>query len=460
MNAVDRERNNLTGRVRRYAGVGTSMAGVVARGASARLMARMTGNDVDRSKLASELTSALGGLKGPLMKVAQMLSTIPDAVPEEVATELAQLQQHAPPMGWLFVKRRMAAELGADWQSQFGAFEKTAIKAASLGQVHQAQDLNGRRLACKLQYPDMQSAVNADLNQLKLIMSIYQRYDKAIQTDGIYAEINARLREELDYTRERQSMALYHRILSPSPTVRVPEGIQSLSTGRLLTMSWVDGDPLLRFKGADQALRNHLARAMFTAWYVPFYHYGVIHGDPHLGNYSVFKDPAVPEGHGVNLLDFGCIRVFPARFVQGVLDLYFALHDDDEARAVYALESWGFTDLRRDVIDAMMIWAKFLYAPILYDGIRPISETHATNYGRETAAKVHKELRRVGGVRVPPEFVFMDRAAIGLGGVFLHLGAEVNWYQLFHGLIADFTPQTLAERQSAALDAVGHPAEV
>ena len=133
---------------------------------------RYLGWDIDRAKHAADLRQALGGLKGPIMKVAQILSTIPDALPAEYADELAGLQADAPAMGWLFTKRRMASELGADWQQKFSQFEREAISAASLGQVHQAVGQNGEKLAVKLQYPDMQSAIEADLRQLKLLFQI------------------------------------------------------------------------------------------------------------------------------------------------------------------------------------------------------------------------------------------------------------------------------------------------
>ena len=141
----------------------------------------------------------LGGLKGPIMKVAQLMSTIPDALPPEYAAELQQAAGEAPPMGWPFVKRRMAAELGADWQARFGSFDHRPAAAASLGQVHRATALGGEPLACKLQYPDMQSAVEADLAQLDIAFAIQRRVDPAVDTREIAREIGERLREELDY---------------------------------------------------------------------------------------------------------------------------------------------------------------------------------------------------------------------------------------------------------------------
>ena len=439
--------DTLTGRVRRYAQVSTAMGGLAARLAGERYL----GLGLDRGRHAAELKSVLGGIKGPLMKVAQLLATIPDALPKEYAQELVQLQANAPPMGWPFVRRRMASELGPDWQSRFRDFERTAARAASLGQVHRATALDGTPLACKLQYPDMASAVEADLRQLKLAMSIYERYDRAVTTDEIHAEIAERLREELDYEREAAHMRLYGEILRDEARVAVPVPIAELSTRRLLTMTWLDGAPILDIAEASLDERNEIALRMFRIWYVPFYYYGVIHGDPHLGNYTVAPDRTV------NLLDFGCIRIFEASFVRGVIDLYHALQRGDRDLAVHAYESWGFRNLSREIIDVLNRWALFVYGPLLEDRERLIQEKASGVYGASVAEGVHRDIRRLGGVRPPREFVFMDRAAIGLGSVFLHLKAEINWYRVFHELIDDFDEVALSVRQISALAAAGVP---
>ena len=433
--------NTLTGQMKRYAKVGGAMAGVGARLAGARYL----GMSLDQARHADELKTALGGLKGPLMKVAQILATIPDALPREYVEELQQLQSNAPSMGWPFVKRRMNSELGPGWQKQFHSFEKQAAHAASLGQVHRAVTHDGEDVACKLQYPDMGSAVEADLRQLKLVFSIYERYDKAISTKQIHAEISERLREELDYAREARSMRLYGKMLADEDCVTVPEPVDALSTDRLLTMNWLHGTPLMQFKEADLETRNRIALAMFRAWYVPFYYYGIIHGDPHLGNYAVRDD------FGINLLDFGCIRVFPPTFVEGVIDLYRALQTGNRDLAVHAYETWGFTDISNETLDVLNIWAEFIYAPLMEDKVQKIQESDSGLYGAQVANKVQQELRKIGGVTPPREFVLMDRAAIGLGSVFMHLKAEINWYENFHALIEEFDVKKLEKRQAAAL---------
>ena len=440
--------SSIGGRLRRYAQVTSTMSGLAARLAGERYL----GIELDRGKHANQLREALGTLKGPLMKVAQILSTIPDVLPKEYAEELAALQADAPSMGWLFVKRRMRSELGDGWEDKFDSFDKKACSAASLGQVHQAS-YNNEKVAVKLQYPDMDSAITADLNQLKLVFSLYERIDSAISTKDIHSELSDRLLEELDYHREILNMQLYRLMLAGENEVVLPEPVKELSTSRILTMRWVEGQKLMKYIEAEpsQEDRNKVAINMFRTWYVPFYYYGVIHGDPHLGNYSI------GENLKINLMDFGSIRVFRPEFVGGVIDLYNALRHGDNELAVHAYSQWGFDGLDKEAIEILNIWAGFIYGPLLEDRIRPIQELRGGNYGRELAGKVHEELKRIGGIKPPREFVLMDRAAVGLGSVFMHLKAEVNWHQLFHDMINDFTLEALQTRQTKAIEQIGLP---
>jgi predicted unusual protein kinase regulating ubiquinone biosynthesis (AarF/ABC1/UbiB family) len=438
----------LSGRLTRFAKVGANLGGFAAGVAATRA----TGRALDDPRNAQELRRVLGGLKGPVMKIAQVLGNIPDAVPPEYAAELAKLQADAPPMGPAFVRRRMAGELGKDWQARFAEFPLEAAAAASLGQVHKAVLSSGETVAVKLQYPDMGSAVEADLGQMDLLLSIFRRIDRSIDTSQIRDEIADRLREELDYARELKHLALFREMLADRPDVVVPRPHPELSTPRLLTMDWVVGEKLLAFRDAPLELRNGLARALFHAWYLPLYRYGIIHGDPHLGNYTV-SDAAAGR---INLLDFGCVRIFPARFLTGVNELFHAIEEDDDDRAAHAFELWGFRNLTREIRDAILLWAKFLYGPLLDDRVRPIDlEGRPGEYGRATAFRVHQELKRLGTVTIPAEFVFMDRAAVGLGGVFIQLGAELNWSEMFRALIAGFDEAELGARQAEALARAG-----
>jgi len=233
----------------------------------------------------------------------------------------------------------------------------------------------------------------------------------------------------------------------------VPEPVAAYTTGRLLTMKWLKGTGLKTWleTGPSQEQRNALATALFRAWYIPFYRYGVIHGDPHLGNYQVSASGEL------NLLDYGSIRVFPAKFVSGVLELYAAVRDDDFDHARHAYQTWGFKGITDEQIGILNDWARFLYEPLIEDRVRPIQEDADPQYGRTVAQKVHAGLQRTGGVRPPREFVLMDRSAIGLGSVFLRLRAELNWSRLFHETVDNFDEAALAARQAEALEIAGVP---
>jgi predicted unusual protein kinase regulating ubiquinone biosynthesis (AarF/ABC1/UbiB family) len=364
-------------------------------------------------------------------------------------------------MGAAFVKRRMQAELGADWQARFKHFDLKPAAAASLGQVHRATSLSGEALACKLQYPDMQSAVEADLVQLEWLFAIHRRMEPAIDTSEIVKEIGARIREELDYRLEARHAAAYALMLEGVEEVRVPRIWPELSSTRLLTLDWLEGTKLLSHVKEDLDTRNRLAVAMFKAWWLPFSRFGIIHGDPHLGNYTVFDTEGragTRRPQGINLLDYGCIRIFPPSFVGGVVDLYRGLIDKDEARIVHAYEVWGFKGLRRDLIEVLNIWARFIYGPLIEDRVRSIADgVKPGEYGRREAYRVHMALKQKGPVTVPREFVFMDRAAIGLGAVFLHLAAELNFHRLFEEAIESFSLEKVAAEQTRVLAASGYP---
>ncbi|MBI1185908.1 MAG: AarF/ABC1/UbiB kinase family protein [Alphaproteobacteria bacterium] len=441
---LDPERDRLSARIGRVAQVGANMGGAAAAYAAARL----TGGD--DARIAKAIRDALGKSKGPLMKVAQLVATIPELLPDAYADEFRKLQSHAPAMGWPFVDRRMRTELGADWKKKFEFFEQEAAHAASLGQVHRAITKAGDEVACKLQYPDMASAVEADIGQLKTLLNLFKTMDNTIDSSEAIEEVSERLREELDYAREANHMRLFGAMLADAPA-HVPVPQADLCTKRLITMTWLSGRGLLHYIDADQETRNRIAALLFTVWWGPMTRYAVIHGDPHLGNYSFTDDAAA-----LNLLDFGCVRIFPPRFVEGVVLLQRSLKSGDRDGVAHAFEIWGFKSLTNELIDALSIWARFIYAPLIDDRVRTIADgVKPAEYGRREVSEVRRRLKTLGPVLIPREFVFMDRAALGLGAAFLHLKAELNFAQMFEESVGAFDVDALAARQSAALADAG-----
>lgn len=416
---MDREDNSFLKRWQRHGKTATSLGGFAARYFLSS----------DKEALADPLTAILGNLKGPVMKVAQILSTVPDILPPEYVAKLSELQSEAPPMGWLFVKRRMRGELGADWEEKFQSFEKQATAAASLGQVHKATYLDSTPLACKLQYPDMTSTVEADLQQVKMFFKLYEQSQGSLQVTHVFEEIAARLREELDYRQEAKNLQTFREIFQGDDPIHIPEVYEGLSTERLLTMEWLEGEKITTFENAPQDLRNTIAENLFRAWYKPLYQHGILHSDPHLGNYTV-----TPTGD-INLFDFGCVRRFEPHFIEGILMLYKALQEENKKLAAEAYTLWGFKNLSDELIETLNLWAHYLYDPILDNRVRHIDPDLNSKRGQALAGKIHQQLKEIGGIAPPREFVFMDRVAVGLGSAFIRLKANLNWHDLFHGML-------------------------
>lgn len=414
--------------LKRLFDVGTTLTGIGMRVSAQEYL----GVNINETIYAQKLRHAFGNLKGPFMKMAQFLATIPDALPPEFATEFLTLQSNAPSMGEGFVRRRMTGELGINWRDFFQDFSLQASHAASLGQIHQATSKNGEKLAIKLQYPDMETAINTDLKQLNLVLGIYQTFNKSIDTQDIADEIRDRLYEELDYIHEAHNLEQFREIFKNTfDFIVIPEVYPELSTKRLLTMQWIEGNSALNYVSHTSDFRNELGRKLFLAWYWPLYRFNLLHGDPHPGNYLILSDERI------SLLDFGCVRRFEKSFLQAVVDLYIALRDKKPDLAVDAYRRWGFNNINNELIEVLNQWANLLYEPLLEDKKRPIQDINGGKKGWNIARNVHKQLHDLGGIKPPREFVFMDRAAVGIGSVLMRLGAEQNWHRLFEEIIED-----------------------
>ena len=335
------------------------------------------------------------------MKVAQLLATIPEALPAEYAQELSQLQSQAPPMGPAFVRRRMMAELGPEWAARFKSFETQPAASASLGQVHRAIAHDGRALAAKLQYPDMQSAVEADLNQLKVVFALHARMNPAVETADILKEVSARLREELDYELEAAHTALYALIFKDEPRIRVPEVLAGPVDQAPADHDLARGPQAARLQGgaAGGSQRHRAGDVQGVVVSVL-----ALRRDPRRpaprqlhdlrGGQRGRANGALGKPAGINLLDYGCIRTFPTPFVQGVIDLYNGLLHGKRELVVHAYETWGFGGLSNELIDILNIWARFIYGPLLDDREREIADgTTPGQYGRKEAFTVHKQLQ-------------------------------------------------------------------
>ena len=331
-----RHDNTIGRRAKRYARVGGTVGGLAAKFVGSRYL----GFDLDNEKHAGELAAALGGLKGPLMKVAQLMATIPDALPDEYVAELKQLQSDAPRWGGPLCAGGWLPNLGSDWRKRFEAFDgmprmrpwdksiarpgRTAISTPASSNT---------RICRRRSKPILRSSIWF----LRFMRVRIKRSTPVIYIPKFPNDCG------------KSSTTIWKGDTCRFAGHAVGRGGCSCAgthprslPGRLLTMTWLDGEPLLNYAEAPLEVRNAVAANMFRAWYVPFYYYAVIHGDPHLGNYSVRDDQSI------NLMDFGCIRKFDASFVRGVIDLYYALRDNDRNRCGLRVRDLGlFRDYER-----------------------------------------------------------------------------------------------------------------
>jgi len=263
------------------------------------------------------------------------------------------------------------------------------------------------------------------------------------------SEIKDRLVEEIDYKNEIKNINIFEKIFKFNKSVNIPKIYRSSSTKRLITMSWLEGQSLdnifLNSKNKKE-LSERIAINIFNAWYMPFYKFCVIHGDPHFGNYTFKKNG------DINLFDFGCVRFFPINFVKAVLNLYYALEKKDEDLTVEAYKTWGFKKINKKLIKILNLWASYIYGPLLEDKKRLIQGEKNRGYGLDVANNVYKELKKIGGVEPPKEFVFMDRAAIGMGSLFMKLGVKLNWHKLFKDLIKDFDEKRILKERNRIIN--------
>ena len=438
------DKDKFSKRLNRVFQVTSEVGGVLTRLGADKYL----GLNINKKKYAFDLQQRFGEVKGPFMKILQLLSMIPEAIPKEYSEQLMKLQSQAPSMGEYFVRRRMKNELGINWKKKFLTFDEKATFAASLGQVHKAKLKSNLLVACKLQYPDMISTVKADLIQLKVILNLFEKYNKIIKTNKIHTEIKERLFEEIDYKNEIKNIKVFQKIFKNDVHTNIPKLFLKYSTDKLITMSWLDGlsiNDIIKTSNQNRKLRENIATNIFNAWYKPFYNYAIIHGDPHFGNYSFSK------AGNINLFDFGCVRIFSTDFVKAVIDLYYALQKKDIDLAVEAYKTWGFKNINKKLIKVLNLWASYIYGPLLEDKKRLIQGDGEKGYGFQVANKVYKELRSIGGIEPPREFVFIDRAAIGMGSLFMRLDVRLNWHELFHKLIDNFELNKIKKKQREVL---------
>ena len=378
-------------------------------------------------KNARRMVEGSKELRGAFMKLVQMLSMREDLLPGEAIDVLRTTQASVPPMDYRLISQQIRRELSKSPEQLFASFDSEAFAAASLGQVHRARLKNGEEVAVKIQYPGVDATVEQDLGNLKLLLRTFQTIAgdlmrQRIDTKAIYAELQERLREELDYVNEARNIDEFRRLLGKDDSILIPRVIKNLSSRRVLTMTYIDGYRLADIFGevADLELRTWVARKYYELVWRQILEFGVLHTDPQPGNYLVTWHPRL------GVLDFGSVRHFSEPVRRASLQLAEAIIGHDDRSLAAALLKLGYIDREQDPAPMVQI-IYILFEPVITDRMYDPAEYDAV----AKAATVGELAFEHKLYKSPRHSIFLLRALIGLDGIMKGLAVKMNYSALF-----------------------------
>jgi predicted unusual protein kinase regulating ubiquinone biosynthesis (AarF/ABC1/UbiB family) len=375
-------------------------------------------------KTGQQVAEALGNMKGAMMKLGQLASFLDDGLPQPIREALASLQQDAPPMSAALAADVIESELGAAPSKLFAEWDPVPIAAASIGQVHRAMTHDGVAVAVKVQYPGVDEAIKADLDNSDVLFGIIGMVMPGFDPKPLVQEIRERVSEELDYRIEADNQTLFVNHYRDHPFIHIPAVVRPLSARRVLTTELADG---VRFaeveKTWSQEQRNMAGEAIYRFVFRSIYDMRMFNGDPHPGNY-LFR----PDGR-VTFLDFGLVKKFTAKEVEdGEMTLRSIVFERDIAAYRRNIEEAGILRPGAPVTDEeIRQYFGHFYEIVAED--REVAFTHA--YAAELVQRLFDLQGRFGEVakwaNLPASMVIIQRINLGLYSVLASLGATANW---------------------------------
>ena len=378
-------------------------------------------------KNAQRIVEGSAQLRGAFLKLIQMLSMRHDLLPNEALDVLKATQSSVPPMSYAMISEQLRKELGSKPEQLFRNFDQTAFAAASLGQVHRAKLKDGRDVAVKVQYPGVARTVDQDLKNLKILLKTLGSIARdvmrqKVDVDTIYGELEVRLKEELDYYLEARNMTEFGKFFADDPDVIVPQVVKDLSSRRVLTMTYIDGYPLMDVLGTvvEEDLRRWVARKCSEFAWRQVLEFGSLHTDFHPGNYLVTYHPKL------GVLDFGSIRRFSEPVRKGYLQVAKAILDDDDKSLAAGLIKLGYMDRAQD--PAPMV--KVIH--ILFEPMYTVGEFDPSSYDTVKKAQQVGELALENKLyKSPDHSVFLLRALVGMEGIITRLAVKDDYRSIF-----------------------------
>lgn len=373
---------------------------------------------------AADVLQVMGNMKGAVMKLAQMASFAIDGLPDGVQQQLAQLQSAAPPMAYGLVAEVVERELGARPQNVFADFDPNPMAAASIGQVHQARTKDGREVVVKVQYPGVDEAIKADLENADMLFQTVAAMFGGFNPEALLREVVERMTEEFDYRREAGNQQYFADRYRGHPFVKIAEVVPELSAERVLTSELVRGRKFYDVLDDSQEARNRHGE-IISRFAQGSINEGVFSGDPHPGNY-IFMD----DGR-ICFIDFGLVKRLTV----------------DETELLRAPGRAGLSG------DSAELERTFRALGIIGDGIEidrdrlneffavmlgPVREDHPQRYTRKmvgdmirTVALPDSPFRDIQErLEFPAMLAMWQRYTIGTAAILGHLEAEANWHRI------------------------------
>ena len=379
---------------------------------------------------AKRIATTMKELRGPLMKVGQLLSTHAEALPGEYGEVLRSLQSSAPPMTYETIRDAVTRDLGAPPEELFLEFSRTAVAAASLGQVHRARLRDGTDVAVKVQYPGAVDSVQGDLKNLKFGASLVKRLladtvgNERLDLTPVADEIAEHLAQETDYCREAYNAQLLGRLFEGVDWVVIPKVHLEYSGLRTITYDWIEGIDLNEaLRDPDRAARERVVERLSDVFWFQMLRGGLLHADPHPGNYRI-----LPDGR-LGLLDFGCVKIFDDAFVANFSAMVRARMTGDQERLKDAMFALGLVSRRDDpqeLADMRRI-ADYFSVGLQKDEPFDFSEFSYVR-GAKDLITYFLQMRRL-----PPsqrDMLFMTRVVLGYYEYFSRARARLNFHQM------------------------------
>jgi predicted unusual protein kinase regulating ubiquinone biosynthesis (AarF/ABC1/UbiB family) len=422
-----------TGRLARLAKLATMSAklstDVVSRGVK-RFAQKNGGESILGAGAAEKLVATLGELKGLAMKIGQQVSMDPDLLSPEVRAVVARLQNQAPPMPWPQVYEVLKTQLGRAPEEAFLEFEETPLASASLGQVHRAKTKDGTPVAVKVQYPDIARALIADLDNLGAMVGMLATATRLSQGRQYFAELRESMMDELDYRQEAARCLEFAKAAACAPDVRVPRVFAELTAEKVLTLELLQGPTLKDLLHHSAQLsaeeRFRVSRLLIRAVWAPFFHTGLIHSDPHPGNFIV-----MPEGT-IGVLDFGAVKQLSPAWVDVNRRLFRFTMSGAAWDCIQLSLECGFTfddpEAARDFV-----------ATVVDIVTRPLRsrdfDFKTAGISRDVRNHFLKNATRLGTIRPPKESVQFYRAVGGMTQNLENLGAHGDFRRIYQELL-------------------------